>query len=63
MVNGEYISEVYRWYENSMLMVNRNYQRKLVWTLKEKRQFIDTIIKNYPVPLFLVVNRNSYYGC
>lgn len=57
MVKGEYISEIYRWYtEESLFMVNRNYQRKLVWTLSEKQQFINTIIKNYPVPLFLVAN-------
>lgn len=56
MVNGEYISEIYRWYTNLEFTVNRRYQRKLVWTLEEKRQFINTIIKNYPVPLFLIVN-------
>lgn len=56
MVTGEYISEIYRWYTNLEFTVNRRYQRKLVWTLEEKRQFINTIIKNYPVPLFLIVN-------
>lgn len=56
MVMGEYISEIYRWYTNSELTVNRRYQRKLVWTLGEKQQFIDTIMSNYPVPLFLLVN-------
>lgn len=56
MVKGEYISEIYRWYTEEKLVVNRRYQRKLVWTLSEKQQFINTIIKNYPVPLFLLVN-------
>lgn len=56
MVKGVYVSEIYRWYDESILMVNRKYQRKLVWTLEEKRQFIDTIIKEYPVPLFLFVD-------
>lgn len=56
MVKGEYISEIFRWYCDSDLTVNRRYQRKLVWTLEEKRSFINTIIKNYPVPLFLIVN-------
>lgn len=45
-----------------MIVVNRKYQRKLVWTLDEKRQFIDTIIRNYPVPLFLVVNNSNVKG-
>lgn len=56
MVNGEYISEIYKWYTEEMLTVNRRYQRKLVWTLDEKQQFINTIMKKYPVPLFLLVN-------
>ena len=56
MVKGEYISEIYKWYTEGMLTVNRRYQRKLVWTLNEKQQFINTIMKKYPVPLFLLVN-------
>lgn len=64
MVKGEYISEVYRWYNERSLNVNRRYQRKLVWTLEEKQQFIDTIINKYPVPLFIFVNSvdNTTYG-
>lgn len=62
MVRGEYIQEVYGWYEEQMLVVNRKYQRKLVWTLDEKRQFIDTIIRNYPVPIFLMVNNPNIKG-
>lgn len=56
MVEKEYISEIFRWYENGILTVNRTYQRKLVWSLEEKRYFINTIINDYPVPLFLMVN-------
>lgn len=54
MTNGEYISELYRWYTEKTLFVNRRYQRKLVWTLSEKQQFIDTLLKGYPVPLFIL---------
>lgn len=56
MVNGEYIAEFYKWYTEGKLVVNRRYQRKLVWTLEEKRQFIDTLLEGFPVPLFLLVN-------
>ena len=59
MVNGEYISEIYRWYTEETLVVNRRYQRKLVWTLSEKQQFIDTILNNYPVPIFLLVSSEN----
>lgn len=56
MIDGVYISEIYRWYTEHVLIVNRRYQRKLVWTLDEKRQFINTILHGYPVPLFLLVS-------
>lgn len=56
MIDGVYISEIYRWYTEHALIVNRRYQRKLVWTLDEKRQFINTILHGYPVPLFLFVS-------
>lgn len=36
--------------------MNHRYQRKLVWTLDEKQQFINTILHGYPVPLFLLVS-------
>ena len=62
MVKGEYIQEIYNWYEEGMLVVNRKYQRKLVWSLEEKCQLIDTIMRNYPVPIFLVVNNPEVKG-
>lgn len=55
MVTGEHISQLYQEYNESLLNVNRIYQRKLVWTLEEKKSLIDTILKGYPVPLFLFV--------
>ena len=36
------------------MLVNRRYQRKLVWTVEEKEAFIDSISIDYPVPLLLV---------
>ncbi len=59
MVTGEHISQLYQDYTNSLLAVNRTYQRKLVWTLEEKQGLIDTILKGYPVPLFLFVSRRE----
>lgn len=56
IIDGVYISEIYRWYTEHALIVNRRYQRKLVWTLDEKQQFINTILHGYPVPLFLLVS-------
>lgn len=34
---GVSIMELYRWYRENKLLVNRRYQRKLVWTLYEKK--------------------------
>lgn len=41
-----------------MFFVNRRYQRKLIWTIEEKQDFIDSIVKGYPVPIFLLAETN-----
>lgn len=56
MIKGEYITEIYKLYNEHALTVNRRYQRKLVWSLDEKQKFINTILDGYPVPLFLLVD-------
>lgn len=48
------IETIYSFYKEEILIVNRNYQRKLVWSLDEKVKFIDSIIRGFPIPLFLV---------
>lgn len=53
-VRGIYILDVFNEYLEDIFWVNRKYQRKLVWTLEEKQAFIDTILHNYPVPIFLL---------
>ncbi len=42
-----------------MLYVNRKYQRKLVWSVKEKQSLIDSIIKKYPIPLILLAETDN----
>ncbi|EPA1791281.1 DUF262 domain-containing protein [Escherichia coli] len=54
-IRGEPIQSVYSEYRKGKYIVNRRYQRKLVWSLPEKQRFIDSLIKQYPVPLFLGV--------
>ncbi|MGI1657342.1 MAG: DUF262 domain-containing protein, partial [Desulfitobacterium sp.] len=53
---GMSIMEAYEFYRKNMLFVNRRYQRKLVWTIKEKQNLIDSILKKYPVPLILLAS-------
>ena len=48
------VETMYNYYKSNKLIVNRRYQRKLVWTVEEKEAFIDSISINYPVPIFLV---------
>lgn len=56
------ISQVYALYMSNKLVVNRKYQRKLCWCIEEKRNFLDTIEKGLPVPMFLfAATENGQY--
>jgi hypothetical protein len=62
---GMSIQEAYRLYRDDKLVVNRKYQRKLVWTQEEKQSLIDSILNDYPIPLILfaekTTNGTSFY--
>jgi uncharacterized protein with ParB-like and HNH nuclease domain len=51
---GISVLELYRLYRTEKLIVNRRYQRKLVWTKDEKACLIESLILNYPIPLILL---------
>lgn len=53
-VKGKNVMGIMQWYYDYSLIVNRKYQRKLVWSLEEKRLFIDSIINKYPTPSIIV---------
>lgn len=55
-VNKITINNLFKMYTDNELSVNRRYQRKLVWTLQEKKDFIDTLLRKYPIPLVLFVS-------
>ncbi|WP_085317228.1 GmrSD restriction endonuclease domain-containing protein [Derxia lacustris] len=57
-IRGEPVQSVYSSFRQGKFIVNRRYQRKLVWTLAEKQRFIDSLMNEYPVPLFLGVGFN-----
>lgn len=44
---------------NEKFEVNRAYQRKLVWTQKEKEFLIDSILNQLPIPLILLAKDQS----
>jgi hypothetical protein len=54
---GMTITEAYRLFRNNKFVVNRAYQRKLVWTVEEKARLIDSILKGFPIPLVLLLQR------
>jgi hypothetical protein len=51
---GMSVQEAYREFRDGNFRVNRRYQRKLVWTLAEKRMLVDSIFEGYPIPLLLL---------
>ncbi|QFS46739.1 GmrSD restriction endonuclease domain-containing protein [Nostoc sphaeroides] len=53
-IRSESIQRIYNFYINHLFYVNRRYQRKLVWTIEEKRAFIDSILQGFPVPIILL---------
>jgi len=48
------ISKIYEWFTQGKLIVNRRYQRKLVWTLEDKQALVETISNRYPLPNILL---------
>ena len=56
------IQVVYDNYLKGRYIVNRRYQRKLVWSQEEKVAFIDSIRQHYSVPLFLLAQNTDADG-
>ncbi|QBJ86694.1 DUF262 domain-containing protein [Chryseobacterium gleum] len=56
---GMSIQEIYRQYSEKKFLVNRKYQRKLVWTVDEKEFLIDSILSDFPIPLILLAKTES----
>jgi len=59
---GMSIQALYRLYRDQNLLVNRQYQRKLVWTVAEKQRLIDSLLNDYPLPLFLFAEITNSTG-
>lgn len=51
---GKEISVVMTWYLDGEIWVNRKYQRKLVWSLCDKKDFIDSILDNILTPSMML---------
>ena len=53
--------EGYEAYRNNKLFINRRYQRKLVWSQQEKKDLVESILLQYPIPLVLLASQNDKY--
>ena len=53
-VRSESVQRLYFLYLADRFDVNRRYQRKLVWSAAEKQRLVDSILRDLPIPLFLV---------
>ena len=58
-IKGDSVQLLYEQFIDGKFVVNRRYQRKLVWTVEEKSQFIDSISHGFPIPLILVAEVSS----
>lgn len=58
-IRGESVQRIYDFFINKKLIVNRRYQRKLVWSIEEKQAFIDSITKGFPIPLILFAEKQE----
>ena len=58
---GMTIMEAYELYRNNKLFINRRYQRKLVWSQQEKKDLVESIMLQYPIPLILLASQSDRY--
>ncbi|MGC4920388.1 MULTISPECIES: GmrSD restriction endonuclease domain-containing protein [Streptomyces] len=61
-VRSEGVQKLYTDYLAGRFSVNRRYQRKLVWTVEEKSDLIDSILSDLPIPLILVAEISGEEG-
>lgn len=54
VVRGEQVERVFINFVDGKYVVNRRYQRKLIWTFEEKQNFIDSIMNGFPIPIILL---------
>ncbi|QCA17603.1 DUF262 domain-containing protein [Citrobacter freundii] len=52
-VESKSVQNLFAMYRNGEFIVNRRYQRKLVWLMEEKEKFINSLLNNYPIPMVL----------
>jgi hypothetical protein len=58
-VLGQSLQNLYTQYAQGVFVVNRRYQRKLVWDVEEKQALIDSVRSSLPIPLVLLAESSA----
>lgn len=53
------ISDLLDWIKRDQIDLHPPYQRNFVWTLKDQKQLIDSIMRGYPLPNFIIYQRKD----
>ena len=53
------ISDLLEWIKKDQIDLHPPYQRNFVWTLKDQKQLIDSIMRGYPLPNFIIYLRGD----
>jgi hypothetical protein len=51
------IGDILEWQRHDSLTLNPPYQRRSVWSSRSKSLLIDSLLRNYPLPLIFLTNR------
>lgn len=58
-IKGVTVQNIYTQYLADLFVINRRYQRKLVWSVEEKEKFIDSLINGFPIPMIITANHKN----
>lgn len=51
---GYSLNDFLSWHENKVLILQPKFQRRQVWSLKAQSHLIDTILRDYPIPIIFI---------
>lgn len=55
-IKGIPVQTIYSQCLSGKFIINRRYQRKLVWSIGEKEKFIDSLLNGFPIPMIIAAN-------
>jgi len=56
------VSEIIEFKKRGLLLVNEEYQRGCVWSLRQEKLLIDSVLREYPIPKFYFHFRSSEFN-